>query len=1080
MAKAVKKDARKGQESVARGGTSTSNTRESRAAAGAKPTSTRRTKHSCAKKRTMGDFIFPVIQSVAGSTTSGGTSGAMTSRTIVTRARAASSSFASMSKGAVCFSDPNPYGPLGESADEAPALAPALAPTPRQSKRNKFPYLTDANTSTANVASSNKRARTFEALTHSRSPSPSQQRVKTPKITNKDASAAEPLSPHKTRAVTARDQRTDAAATDEVVRNPAVVAAATDEVVRNPAVDAAVATLSPKNTAEPRRSDRIRAAAARAPEVALDAVHDPDPAAVVATGISSEAAVDPGPRRSGRNRVPAVAATRSNRDAIAVAAPRGNAATTVAPRNTRAKLLESGRVTRDMMDALLTARDLKRPSTPVPDAAEVAAQRAADDALNTDADRFLAASLKRYTVGPPVTYDAAVKDILAEYQVVVTQWNAEPVNSTPKPEKLQKRKLNTREQGGINLMDPRWRGVARAHLEYGVPPPHSFPFQQWAHLDDAFTALANDIPDMVTLRQMGTHLGVFVTDGTFSLHGSFRLSVANPEFCLATRDALPCVQWRKFQGVELVKTSPNGAKCPYYTLHSTTLFKECNGMFYPNRSTSTSGYTTGGKKRLPKTWLGVSRRAVLLGLAATPGFEDGELAGDGSNSRRDEISIAHIDVTQRELEFILELKAQPLRRHGTTGKLLYGGFPFAWIGKTRGIACTEAALTAAGHHAVGSSVCRSATVRYVDLIKSLPARPSIFSRAYPHKLEHLSDLNHRAPSCRKAVERTWDILAIAKMRLIEGLTTQQLTDRLRKERDQESLQTDQVQRMLLTPIDDVTSTNLPGVGLWPSPVEKQGGVGSRLSHRIDIIRAVNKAILKPVRDAGAAKIARFKKVYGAALEYDCFLIDWDTLTAIVPIGMVNDCETATFYTPDEQSAQLAYASRQPRYNPCVAPPADVLLDALRKRSPAVVLSAVMEFIGDGSEWERRERAERLTQPTKGSEYFHKATGFTTIDLCTAQVYHANVLKFRGVGIKCAKDIGTGKALFYDDEGWSTSGGQRPRQSAEFRYVSILKERANTDAGAAAEDAEAAQASRSAHSHPGGDFGLGQDEGSGVF
>ena len=36
-----------------------------------------------------------------------------------------------------------------------------------------------------------------------------------------------------------------------------------------------------------------------------------------------------------------------------------------------------------------------------------------------------------------------------------------------------------------------------------------------------------------------------------------------------------------------------------------------------------------------------------------------------------------------------------------------------------------------------------------------------------------------------------------------------------------------------------------------------------------------------------------------------------------------------------------------------------------------------------------------------------------------------------------------------------------------------------DAGAAAEDAEAAR-SRPAHSHPGGDFGLGQDEGSGVF
>ena len=44
----------------------------------------------------------------------------------------------------------------------------------------------------------------------------------------------------------------------------------------------------------------------------------------------------------------------------------------------------------------MTARDLKRPSTPVPDAAEVEARRAADAARNTEADRYLAASRKKY------------------------------------------------------------------------------------------------------------------------------------------------------------------------------------------------------------------------------------------------------------------------------------------------------------------------------------------------------------------------------------------------------------------------------------------------------------------------------------------------------------------------------------------------------------------------------------------------------------------------------------------------------------------------------------------------------------
>ena len=69
------------------------------------------------------------------------------------------------------------------------------------------------------------------------------------------------------------------------------------------------------------------------------------------------------------------------------------------------------------------------------------------------------------------------------------------------------------EEAGIARMDARWQGVARAPLEYGVPPPHSFPFQEWARLDDALTALANDCPAMTTLRQAGSFLGVFLTDG---------------------------------------------------------------------------------------------------------------------------------------------------------------------------------------------------------------------------------------------------------------------------------------------------------------------------------------------------------------------------------------------------------------------------------------------------------------------------------------------------------------------------------------------------------------------------------------
>ena len=64
------------------------------------------------------------------------------------------------------------------------------------------------------------------------------------------------------------------------------------------------------------------------------------------------------------------------------------------------------------------------------------------------------------------------------------------------------------------------------------------------------------------------------------------------------------------------------------------------------------------------------------------------MAGDGSVSASDCISFAHIDVTQSENEFLLDLKAQQLRRDGSSGKLRYGGFPC--VSGEMGIACTEA------------------------------------------------------------------------------------------------------------------------------------------------------------------------------------------------------------------------------------------------------------------------------------------------------------------------------------------------------------------------------------------------------
>ena len=276
-----------------------------------------------------------------------------------------------------------------------------------------------------------------------------------------------------------------------------------------------------------------------------------------------------------------------------------------------------------------------------------------------------------------------------EFRALLDEWDAETAPSTPKPEAVKKSALTPREEAGIARMDARWQGVARAHLEYGVPPPHSFPFQEWARLDDALTALANDCPAMTTLRQAGSFLGVFLTDGRFQGH-KFTLSVANALFCFATRDALSCIEWRVFEGVEFgplphkinqmklqsksnavhdgllgpyIQKCSNDAPCPHYWLESVTAFARSTAHFYPTRgaSRSRSGDSADGKKRIPGTWLGSSRRAVQLGLAATPAFEDGEMAGDGSVSASDGIRIAHMDVTQSEIEFLLDLKAQRLR-----------------------------------------------------------------------------------------------------------------------------------------------------------------------------------------------------------------------------------------------------------------------------------------------------------------------------------------------------------------------------------------------------------------------------------
>ena len=114
----------------------------------------------------------------------------------------------------------------------------------------------------------------------------------------------------------------------------------------------------------------------------------------------------------------------------------------------------------------------------------------------------------------------------------------------------------------------------------------------------------------------------------------------------------------------------------------------------------------------------------------------------------------------------------------------------------------------------------------------------------------------------------------------------------------------------------------------------------------------------------------------------------------------------------------------------------------------MVLSDCLEFIGDGSEWMRRERVERLTAPLAASEFLHKPTGYTTIELREAKSFHDSVLKFKAVGIKCAKDTSTGKPLFHDDAGWSTRGSKMPVLSATHKFKSIVKNRTNQTPAAA--------------------------------
>ena len=157
--------------------------------------------------------------------------------------------------------------------------------------------------------------------------------------------------------------------------------------------------------------------------------------------------------------------------------------------------------------------------------------------------------------------------------------------------------------------------------------------------------------------------------------------------------------------------------------------------------------------------------------------------------------------------------------------------------------------------------------------------------------------------------------------------------------------------------------------------------------------------------------------------------------------MVDTAVDTTTYTPEEQADQISYTSRSQPYTPCVAPPPDVLLEELRKRSPAVVPTKTMQLLGDGSEWQRQVRAERTEIRQAVFEHLHLPTGWSTIKMPEAVKYQAKLDNFSAAGIVCGKDETTGKPLFTHADGWSSRDKLHPVMSAALKSKSIHKEKA---------------------------------------
>ena len=153
--------------------------------------------------------------------------------------------------------------------------------------------------------------------------------------------------------------------------------------------------------------------------------------------------------------------------------------------------------------------------------------------------------------------------------------------------------------------------------------------------------------------------------------------------------------------------------------------------------------------------------------------------------------------------------------------------------------------------------------------------------------------------------------------------------------------------------------------------------------------------------------------------------------------MVDTAVDKTIYTQEEQTDQVAYTSRSHPYPPCVAPPAEVLLEELRKRSPAVVPTKALQLLGDGSKWKRQER---VGDRRSKSEYLHVATGYNTTELDQARAYEAKIVKLMAAGIVCRKDETTGKPLFTHDDGWSSRDSQNPVLSATNQLAKLHKDR----------------------------------------